>query len=129
MNMSGFRRETPSCFESDEQYIKWLDLEFITSGGRHRLSVCEDCTPEFAKVMRGEGRCDHPEIQFNSQGLPLVGAPVSGYRGVSWHKKSKRWIARKTFGKAQIHLGYFDDPQSAAAGNTCRGFTSTTLSR
>lgn len=78
------------------------------------MSVCNDCTVEYAERMRDEGRCEHPEIEFNAKGEPLVNVGLAGYKGVAWHKRTKKWIARKTFGKAQIHLGYFDDPREAA---------------
>ena len=111
---NGFSRETPACFESDEQYLGWLEQEFITGGGKHRLPVCADCTPEYAERMRAEGRCERPEMMFDRNGNPVYDSP-SGMRGVSWHKGMKKWIARKTFGKVQIHLGYFDDPATAYA--------------
>ena len=39
---------------------------------------------------------------------------TSGYKGVSWYKKRKKWISKiKLEGKA-IHLGYFDNLEEAA---------------
>jgi hypothetical protein len=116
MNMKReYSRDKPRCFEDTYQYVQWLDAEFVSNGGKNVLSVCVDCTAEFAEKMREEGRCEHPERKFNEKGEPLFDAisVASGYRGVSWHKRVKKWAAKKAFGKVQIHLGYFDDPKKA----------------
>jgi hypothetical protein len=39
---------------------------------------------------------------------------ASGYRGVSFHKKSGRWRAYITFKGRQYHLGLYDTPEQAA---------------
>ena len=39
---------------------------------------------------------------------------TSGYRGVSWHKTSKKWIAKININKKRIYLGYFSDKVEAA---------------
>lgn len=40
---------------------------------------------------------------------------TSGYTGVSWHKWTKKWIAKiKVYGK-NTHLGLFDTPEAANA--------------
>ncbi|HEV8559887.1 MAG TPA: AP2 domain-containing protein, partial [Actinophytocola sp.] len=39
---------------------------------------------------------------------------TSGYRGVDWHKKSRRWRARIGVDDRLIHLGMFDTPEEAA---------------
>lgn len=39
---------------------------------------------------------------------------TSGYRGVSWHKRAKRWSAYIRYQKKLIHLGYFDGLIQAA---------------
>ena len=38
----------------------------------------------------------------------------SGYKGVSYHKSSGRWMARIGKDKKRIHLGYYPSPQDAA---------------
>jgi hypothetical protein len=40
---------------------------------------------------------------------------VSGYRGVSWFKPTRKWVARIKNGGKFISLGYFDKPEMAAA--------------
>ena len=39
---------------------------------------------------------------------------TSGYRGVGWHKTSKKWIAKININKKRIYLGYFSDKVEAA---------------
>lgn len=38
----------------------------------------------------------------------------SGYKGVSWHKGARKYIACIRFDSRRIHLGYFDCPTEAA---------------
>lgn len=39
---------------------------------------------------------------------------TSGYKGVTWHKKSKKWRVRIFFQKKIYYLGYYDDIKKAA---------------
>lgn len=40
----------------------------------------------------------------------------SGYKGVTWEKKMKKWLAKvRTSNSKRIVLGYFDTPEEAAA--------------
>lgn len=39
----------------------------------------------------------------------------SGYRGVSWSKKSRKWVAMGWENRKQKSLGYYDDPKEAAS--------------
>lgn len=39
---------------------------------------------------------------------------LNRYKGVSWHKPSKRWCAHIIHNKKYIHLGYFDNEIKAA---------------
>jgi len=38
---------------------------------------------------------------------------TSGRKGVSWHKKVKKWFAQIMYMGKQKHLGYFSDPDAA----------------
>lgn len=40
---------------------------------------------------------------------------TSGYRGVSWHKKSGKWQACVKVSGKNYHLGFYDEPAYAAA--------------
>lgn len=39
---------------------------------------------------------------------------TSKYKGVSWHKRDKKWTAQIGFNRKLIHLGYFDNETEAA---------------
>lgn len=39
---------------------------------------------------------------------------TSGYKGVCWHKSSKKWMAQIKYRYKNIHLGLFDDPEDAS---------------
>jgi hypothetical protein len=46
-----------------------------------------------------------------------VGIPktnTSGYKGVTWHKGAKKWVAQIRFNKKRFYLGLFDDALDAA---------------
>ncbi len=38
----------------------------------------------------------------------------SGYKGVHWNKKSKKWVAKIAFNKKTFYLGLFDNPKEGA---------------
>ena len=50
----------------------------------------------------------------NSQNRPASKNNTSGYKGVVWHSRSKKWVAKITANGANTHLGCFDDPKLAA---------------
>lgn len=37
----------------------------------------------------------------------------SGFKGVSWHKRQKKWTAQIQVNKNKIHIGSFDTPEEA----------------
>ena len=39
---------------------------------------------------------------------------TSGYKGVSWKKKNKKWGVKICFQNKQVHLGYFESLEDAA---------------
>jgi len=39
---------------------------------------------------------------------------TSGYKGVCWHKWTRKWSAQITINRKHIHLGYFDKSKNAA---------------
>lgn len=38
---------------------------------------------------------------------------TSGYRGVYWEKKKRKWKAQYTLNNLHYHVGYFDNPRDA----------------
>lgn len=51
----------------------------------------------------------------NMANVGLKGTNSSGFKGVSWHKKSQRWRARIKVDYREIYLGSFDSPEEAHA--------------
>jgi hypothetical protein len=49
----------------------------------------------------------------NKQNYPKPVTNTSGYKGVSWNKKSNKWTATITANTTRINLGYFDNPELA----------------
>jgi AP2 domain len=39
---------------------------------------------------------------------------TSGYKGVAWHKRDKKWRVDITFNRKTFHIGYFEDKEEAA---------------
>lgn len=39
---------------------------------------------------------------------------TSGYKGVSWSKKKRKWIAQSMINKKHIFIGHFSTPEEAA---------------
>jgi hypothetical protein len=50
----------------------------------------------------------------NSQNQPSNIGTSSSYRGVSWNRRTRKWVATVKHGGKQIHLGYFEDEGHAA---------------
>lgn len=48
-----------------------------------------------------------------SQNAGMRSVNTSGYRGVSWHKKARRWEVHIQANGQQFYLGLFDDPAVA----------------
>lgn len=55
--------------------------------------------------------CNNTQNQRNQK---LSNRNTTGYKGVSWHKKEKKWISRIRVNNKLIHLGYFKDLIEAA---------------
>lgn len=91
---------TPKNFIDDmyPTFVEGLTLDRINVNGNYELSNC---------------RWVSNEIQTRNTRL-LTKANTSGYRGISWHTKSKRWISRIMVDRKSIHLGYFNDALDGA---------------
>jgi hypothetical protein len=51
----------------------------------------------------------------NARNAPLRQTNKSGYRGVSWHTRRRKWRAEIRVRGFAHHLGYFSAPEAAAA--------------
>lgn len=74
-----------------------LDHKNITPAD-NRLDNLRECTTAI--------NCQNQGMRKNNR---------SGFPGVYWHKKGKRWIASISVNMKRIHLGYFDDLEEAGA--------------
>lgn len=55
--------------------------------------------------------CTFSENKFNCN---KQSNNTSGYKGVTWDKRNKKWYAQIEFQKKNIGIGHFDNPQEAA---------------
>lgn len=56
----------------------------------------------------------------NGQNVGPPGNNTSGYRGVSWHKRLRKWRARVWLAGKEYHLGWFDTVEEA--DEACKAF-------
>lgn len=74
---------------------------------------------EFVDHIDGNGlnnTRDNLRLATKSQNLVNQGKNKrnkSGYKGVYWHKHTKKWTAQMRYNKELIHLGYFDTKEEA----------------
>lgn len=52
--------------------------------------------------------------QQNAQNLSLSSKSTSGFRGVSWDKRTQKWAAYVKVNQKKIHIGYYEDKLVAA---------------
>lgn len=50
----------------------------------------------------------------NQQNRRLASHSTSGYKGVCWHRGTRKWHTRITVNRKRIHLGYYEDLETAA---------------
>ncbi len=75
---------------------------------------------EIDHICRNRGCVNpsHLRVCTHSENLRNTGRMVtntSGFKGVSWHKASRKWTARITLHQKGITLGYFNTPEDAYA--------------
>lgn len=49
----------------------------------------------------------------NQENRPAPSNSSCGYRGVTWHKSYKKWMARISSNKKRKTIGFFDTPEEA----------------
>jgi hypothetical protein len=54
----------PVCFHSKLDYRKW---QYYRRGSGERVTVCDDCSDEYQKKMKGENRCFIAEAMRRSK--------------------------------------------------------------
>ena len=86
----------------------------------HRLILCtpNGMQTDHINFDKLDNRRANLRICTNSQNMAhrkkMAKNTSSKYRGVSWHKCSKKWIATVRINKKSIHLGVFLDEKDAA---------------
>jgi hypothetical protein len=95
----------------------------------HRLawwftySVLPDCAIDHINEIRDDNRiCNlrldtNRENEQNNSKIPCNNK--SGYRGVSWHKNAKKWVANIRVKNKLIYLGSYDTPEEAHEAYLC----------
>lgn len=69
-------------------------------------------------LIRSDNRISNLRLATKSENLRNIrrfSSNTSGYKGVSLHKKTGRWVARISTGTKYKHLGLFDDKEDARA--------------
>lgn len=57
-----FKEAVPMCTDR-KTFMLWRDAARMVHPP-HDTGFCADCTPEYQKQMKAEGRCENPEIFF-----------------------------------------------------------------
>lgn len=66
--------QAPACFNSSaewDEYRKFAQMEPPL-----QASYCQDCTLSYQTAMLAQGRCAHPEVDFDKDGEGRRGAPA-----------------------------------------------------
>lgn len=111
-----------------------IKVEILFYAGRWKRIGLRQCRIHMHRLILGlDSRdtrlCDHKNgngldnrranlrIATTSQNLANRGKTrrnTSGYKGVMWFKRKRKWYARIRVSGKSVHLGYFDDPIDAA---------------
>jgi len=81
----------------------------ISAQPQHGSVVAKPAQPQALHVMRAVESSNATGKSGENNGVPS-----SSFRGVSWHKRSKKWIARIWDGNRSLHVGIFSSEVQAA---------------
>lgn len=76
---------------------------------------------EYVDHINGDGldnrRCNlrPATAATNARNVGLRSHNTSGYKGVTWHKAGRKWMAQLRVDGRQVYLGLFTDPAEAAS--------------
>ncbi len=82
----------------------------------HNIKLKDDELINHINNVRDDNRIFNLEIvnnQQNSQYQLIPKNNTSGFKGVYWHKRDKKWAVHIRFNKKNIHLGYFENINDA----------------
>ena len=103
----GYRRISIDNTEYYEHLLAW----YISTG-----SIPNDQIDHINKI-RGDNRISNLREADNSENINNCNkykTNKSGYKGVSWRKKDKKWVAQIQINKKKFHLGLFATPLEAS---------------
>lgn len=69
----------PACFSELRFYRNWREQQERCekwSVGERATSICEDCLPSYALVMKRQGRCSNPAVTWRFEDGAIVGVPA-----------------------------------------------------
>ena len=125
MSEEDYPRLAPYRWRAKRGRRTWYAVTTVKGQGKkgtvsmHRFILGE---PEGRQVDHGDGnglnnRRDNLRVCSNAQNAQNAGSKAnntSGFKGVSWDRRRRRWQAHiRAYGK-KIHLGGFDSPAAAA---------------
>lgn len=136
--ITGVFRWKECTFKSNQWNAAWAGKEagslhhtgyiYIGINGRlygaHRLAwlLVFGEWPEFEIDHKRGNRADNRISELRPASRPQNGMNrgayknnSSGFKGVCWHKRIKKWTARIQVGNKMVNLGYFLHPQDASA--------------
>lgn len=79
-------------------YQEGLTLDRINPNGNYEPSNCRWVTMQIQSINK----------------KAIMNTNTSGYRGVSWNKKNKKWVVKISVNTKRIYLGSFEDKIEAA---------------
>lgn len=120
-----------------DDYDKISKYSWFVKKGRYtcyagRRDCCKKTTSlhrEILNLKRGDPIIDHKNgngldnrkcnlrvstYEINNFNAKIRTDNISGYRGVSWHRRTKKWCVQISVNKKIIHGGYYSNPQAAA---------------
>ena len=102
-----------NCYVSKEwhnfqTFAKWFDKHYTVG-----YALDKDLLVHGNKVYSPE-TCVFIPQKINNFLTNKHRSNTSGYTGVSWNKRHKKWVAQISSKGKYKHLGYFDDPKEAA---------------
>ena len=104
-----------SCFYEGAK--KYIMLGHNTRLSRKIMNCPKDMVVDHINGDKRDNRkcnlriCTGPQNSYNRK---VNSNSTSGYRGVTWHEKTKKWRASIYFNKKHISLGLFKDKVDAA---------------
>lgn len=82
------------------------------------LEAKDECQADHISLNTLDNQRENLKRATHSQNIcnrRLFNGSTSGFKGVSWHLKTKKWMSYINIAKKRIHLGYHLSPEAAYA--------------